>query len=364
MSYKIPIYRPWVTDQDKKFVKDAIESGWISSIGKYIDLFEDEFCKFIGSKYSVSTNNGTSACHLALLSNGIGYGDEVIVPSSTFIACPNSVRYCGAEVVLADVDLLTWNISLESIKEKTTNRTKAVFLVHMLGNPCCEEIYDWCDDKGIICIEDACESIGASLNNKKTGSLGKCAAFSFFGNKNLTTGEGGMITTNDVNVFERAKYLRGQAQDSTYIHGDIGFNYRMTNIQAAIGYSQMLRIEEIICEKSRVFETYRKNLKSIVGQNNFKFQKTTKNSQHANWMFAVYSETTSNIKQDLHNEGIDTRPMFYPVNSMKPYKSNEIFKNAEDLSKNVFMLPSYPELQDKDIVKICNIVKKSNAKNV
>lgn len=364
MNDFIPIYKPWITKEDKSFVIDAINSGWVSSIGKYIDLFESKFCEFIGSRYSVSTNNGTSACHLALLSSGVCSNDEIVVPSSTFIACPNSVKYCGAKVVIADVDKYTWNISLEQIKNKVTDKTKAVFLVHMLGNPCDQEIYDWCKQNNILCIEDACESIGASLNCKKTGTLGECAAFSFFGNKNITTGEGGILTTDDEDIYIRAKYLRGQAQDSTYIHGDIGYNYRMTNIQAALGYSQMLRIEDIMFEKQRVFDFYKKNLDSIIDDSGFKIQKTSENSKHANWMFAIYSKKKDNIKNVLNKNGVDTRPMFYPVNSMNPYLSEEIYSVANDLSSRVIMLPSYPELKNSQIEKICELVKKSHGKNI
>lgn len=364
MNQSIPIYKPWITEKEKFFLQDAIDSQWVSSIGKYIDLFQDKFSEFIGCKYSLSVNNGTSACHLSLLANNIKNKDEVIVPSSTFIACPNAVKYCGATPVIADIDGDTWNISLNEIKKKVTDKTKAIFMVHMLGNPCSQEIYDWCADNKILCIEDACESIGASLNQTKTGNLGACAAFSFFGNKNLTTGEGGMITTNNEEIFEIAKYLRGQAQDSTYIHGDIGYNYRMTNIQAALGYSQMLRIEDIMSEKQRVFDCYRKNLQSIIGENGFKLQKTTENSKHANWMFAIYSNKKDNIKKFLNENGVDTRPMFYPVNSMKPYFSEEIHSVANDLSSRVIMLPSYPELNNDQIEKICELVKKSNGKNI
>ena len=357
---KIPIYKPWITKAEKIILQDAIDSGWFSSIGKYINLFEEKFSEFIGCKYSVSMNNGTSSCHLSLLSSGIKSGDEVIVPASTFIACPNAVKYCGAVPIIADVDKYTWNISLNEIKKKKTKKTKAIFLVHMLGNPCDQEIYDWCEENNILCIEDACESIGASLNEKKTGSLGNCGAFSFFGNKNLTTGEGGMLTTNDKTIFQKAKYLRGQAQDSTYLHGDIGYNYRMTNIQAALGYSQMLRIQEIMSEKERVFNCYKKNLESLVNNDTFKIQKTTKNSKHANWMFAIYSDKKENIKTCLNENGVDTRPMFYPVNSMKPYLSKDVYDVAVDLSSKVIMLPSYPELQDDEIEKICNLVKSSH----
>lgn len=364
MSDFIPIYKPWITKQEKDFIYKAADSAWVSSIGEYIKLFEESFCDFIGSKYALSINNGTSACHLSLLASGIGHGDEVIVPSSTFIACPNSVVYCGAKVVLADVDKDTWNISLDEIKNKRTKKTKAVFVVHMLGNPCSQEIYDWCEKEGILCIEDACESIGASLNNKKTGILGHCGAFSFFGNKNLTTGEGGMLTTNDEDVFEKAKYLRGQAQNHTYFHGDVGYNYRMTNIQAALGYSQMLRIEDIMFEKQRVFDCYKKNLDSIIDDSGFKIQKTSENSKHANWMFAIYSKKKDNIKNVLNKNGVDTRPMFYPVNSMNPYFSEEIYSVANDLSSRVIMLPSYPELKNNQIEKICELVKKSNGKNI
>lgn len=350
----IPVYKPWITELEKDYVADAMESTWISSAGKYIDLFEDLFAEYIGTKYAISINNGTSACHLALLSSGIGLGDEVIIPSCTFIATANAVSYCRATPVPVDVDEDTWNFSLDNIIKATTEKTKAVFAVHLFGNPCDIEIRDWCNENNILYIEDACESIGASYGSQKTGSTGVCAAFSFFGNKNLTTGEGGMITTDSEEIYDRCKYLKGQAQSGRYIHGDVGYNYRMTNIQAAIGCAQMQRIDEITREKKRVFDTYYRELESFVVT-----QQIRDGYTHANWIFPIVSDKKEQIENALKRNSIDTRPIFYPINEMSPYKTNKKFKNSIRINRKGLMLPSYPELKEETIFKICDIVKSS-----
>lgn len=353
----IPIYKPWLTSVEKKHLSDAIDSEWVSSKGQYLQLFQEKLSEFINCKHVSLLNTGTAACHLALLCSGMGEGDEVIVPACTFIAAVNSIKYCGATPILADIDGDDWNISLDEIKKKVTPRTKAIFLVHMLGNPCRSEIYGWCKNNNILCVEDACESIGASLNNSKTGTLGNCGAFSFFGNKNVTTGEGGAITTNNTDLFKHVEYLKGQAQDRTYIHSAIGYNYRMTNVQAALGYAQMIRINEILQEKDRVFSSYKNHLKDHITSKKIIIQKQTDGSSPANWMFAVKSNNKNGIEKKLNENNIETRPLFYPVNEMLPYKSNVIFKNSVDLNRNAIMLPSYPELPEDQIIRICDLVK-------
>lgn len=358
MNEFIPIYKPWLTQVEKKHLLSAIDSEWVSSKGEYLTLFQEKLSEFIGCKHVSLLNTGTAACHLALLCSGIQPNDEVIVPACTFIAAVNAVKYCGATPVLADITSDDWNISLEEIKKKTTSKTKAVFLVHFLGNPCSTEIYEWCKSKNILCIEDACESMGASLYGKKTGNAGLCAAFSFFGNKNITTGEGGAITTNDEGVFKRVEYLKGQAQDRTYVHSDIGYNYRMTNVQAALGYGQMLRSSEIISEKDRVFSYYKHLLKDYISSKKIIIQKETEGSTPANWMFAIKTNRKLEIEKTLNSNQIETRPIFYPVNQMLPYKSDVKYHNSIDLNSNGIMLPSYPELTEKQISKICDLVKK------
>jgi len=349
----IPIYKPWITELEKKYSKEAIESEWISSQGAYIRRFEEAFACFIGCKHAIAVNNGTSACHLALLSCGIKEGDEVIIPACTFIATANAVKYCGAKPVLADIDRETWNVSLENIKKARTRKTKAVFLVHLLGNPCDKEIYEWCEKEGIICIEDACESIGASYGKTRTGNMGLVSAFSFFGNKNLTTGEGGMVTTNNDVVAEKCRLLKGQGQgDKRYFHTDVGYNYRMTNVQAAIGLAQVERIQEILSEKRRIFQHYSRELANIAIM-----QKIKEGTEHACWMFGIVSKYRTEIEEELRKEGVDTRPMFYPINDMPPYFSEEIFPCSRTLSKYGLMLPSFPELKEEEINKICSIIK-------
>ena len=243
----------------------------------------------------MSVNNGTAACHLALLAHGIGEGDEVIIPNTTFVATANAVKYCGATPVIAPVRSDTWNIDLDhidSVEALITEKTKAIFVVHLLGNPCHYNALKRFKRKysNILIIEDACEAFGAgykdSINDEyfPCGSWFDAAAFSFYGNKSITTGEGGMVTTNNKDTYEKLLLLKGQGQTDTYFHPMIGYNYRMTNIQAAIGCAQLKRWDEIFANKQRVFNRYLENLTNIAG-----WQYILDNHLHGNWMFAYYN---------------------------------------------------------------------------
>lgn len=237
-TWKIPLAYPLLNGNEKKYVLDCLHTSWISSVGKYVDQFEKSFQDFCGTKYAISCANGTVALHLALLACGIGKGDEVIVPTLTYIASANAVSYCGALPVFVDSEKDTWNMDPAKIEEKINERTKAIIAVHLYGHPVnMEPILKIAEKYGLIVIEDAAEAHGAEYKGKKVGSIGHIGCFSFFGNKIITTGEGGMITTNDDALNEKIRLLKNQGMDQNrkYWFPVIGYNYRLTNLQAAIG---------------------------------------------------------------------------------------------------------------------------------
>lgn len=265
MSKFIPVAEPSITQKEINYVLAAVKSGWVSSLGTYITKFEQRFADYLGVKYVLTTSNGTAALHLALVSLGIKEGDEVIIPDLTFIATANAVAYTGAKLAVVDVEEETWCIDPESIKKTITERTKMIIPVHLYGHPAnMDEIKKIVEKHGLYIVEDAAEAHGAEYKDRKVGSMGDVGCFSFYGNKIITTGEGGMITTNNGKVYEKAKLLRNHAMDKNkkYWHIEIGYNYRMTNIQAALGLAQFERIDKLIEKKRQIFNWYKEFLGS------------------------------------------------------------------------------------------------------
>lgn len=355
---KYPIYIPEITDTEKRLVNDCLDSTWISSKGKYIEIFEETVAKFIGSKYAVAVSNGTVALHLALLAYDIGNGDEVIVPDFTYIATANSVLYVNAKPIFADVDPKTWNISLESIREKITINTKAIIIADIYGTPPeIDEIRKLAKKNNLILIEDAAESLGAIHHDVKAGNLGEIGTLSFFGNKTITTGEGGMIITNNYKKYQLLKKMRNQGNSDNirYFHDILGYNYRMTNIQAAIGVAQMSRIDNILLRKREIQKWYNEELNGRVT-----FQKIPPRTESSYWLVSILIETEeirNGLMCFLEKEGVETRPFFKPISSM-PYFQQCDNKIAYNLSKLGLNLPSYPTLNKKDVKYICDIIKK------
>lgn len=351
MSYNFPVYQPSLKGNEKKYVNDCLNSTWISSKGKYIKLFEDSFSHFVNIKYSVAVSNGTVALHLALLALGIGEKDEVIVPTFTYVASVNAIKYVNAIPVFVDSDPQTWQIDPSKIREKITIKTKAIMAVHIYGHPCdMKQIKKIADEFRLFIIEDCAEAIGSYYDNKHAGSFSDISTFSFFGNKTITTGEGGMVCTNNKHLEEMVIRLKGQglAQGKEYFHDIIGYNYRMTNICAAIGTAQLERISEIIKEKDRIISEYKKALENIpVG-----IHREVGNVKHSYWMFTVLasSEKEKNeLRSHLAENGIETRPAFHPVHTMPMYVDGNSYPVAEDLGKRGINLPSYPDLSNEDI---------------
>ncbi|MBN2602728.1 MAG: DegT/DnrJ/EryC1/StrS family aminotransferase, partial [Candidatus Thermoplasmatota archaeon] len=263
----IPWAKPYLFGDEDKFVLDALKSTWISG-GKYVDKFEKEFSRFIGTKYAVTTSNGTTALHLALLGLGIGNCDEVIIPGFTFVAPANTVIYTGAKPVFVDIDPKTWCIDANDIEKSISKKTKAIIPVHVYGNACdMDKITEIANSNEIFVIEDVAEAIFSKFDEKFVGSLGTVGCFSFQATKTITTGEGGAVLTNDKKLDERMRILHshGMRQGKRYWHDFIGYNYRLTNMQAAMGCAQLDRADVIIREKKRVYKRYLRNLSNIKG---------------------------------------------------------------------------------------------------
>jgi len=357
----IPISQPSITEMEINYVNNAIKSGWVSSLGKYINEFEKKFAEFCNTKYALSTCNGTAALHLALIALGIKEGDEVIIPDLTFIATANAVKYTGAKVVTVDIEEDTLCIDPEKIKKSITSKTKAIIPVHLYGHPAnMKEINKIAKKYNLYIIEDAAEAHGAEIDKQKVGSFGDIGIFSFYGNKIITSGEGGMITTNNKELYEKMKYLRDHAmsKEKRYWHTEIGYNYRMTNLQAALGLAQLNRIHELINKKIEIFEMYKYYLEDIP---NIKLNFQKEGYKNVYWMVCLeilnYDEKKrDNLIKKLKEKGIDSRPFFYPISDMPMYE-----KAYTPITHKVYQrginLPSYFDLKDREIKYICNTIK-------
>ncbi|MBS1680691.1 MAG: DegT/DnrJ/EryC1/StrS family aminotransferase [Bacteroidetes bacterium] len=358
----IPISQPSITRKEIDYVTDAVKSTWISSLGKYIDQFEAEFAKFCGTEYAIAVSNGTVAIHLALIGNRIGPDDEVIIPNLTFVATANAVLHAGAKPVIVDIDPYNWCIDPASIEKAITPKTKAIMPVHLYGHPAdMKRILEIADQHKLIVIEDAAEAHGAKAYGKTVGGWGKCATFSFYGNKNLTTGEGGMITTNDKELNARCRYLRDHAmsKEKRYWHTEVGFNYRMTNIQAALGCAQLERISELMLKRQQLFNWYQRELKDVKGVG---LNRTSEWATNSYWLICMYySEWNENERDQfiakLKSKGVDSRPFFYPL-SMMPYLNQQV---NTSVTMNTYVkginLPTYFDLKEKEVEIVCREIK-------
>lgn len=361
----IPVAEPLIGERELEYVSNAVKSGWISSRGEYIQEFENKFAEFCGVRYGVSVMNGTCALHLALASLGIGKGDEVIVPTLTFVATANAVVYTGAKPVFVDSHPDYWCINPEKIEEKITKRTKAIIPVHLYGHPAdMDAIMEIAKRDNLYVIEDAAEAHGAEYKGKKVGSIGDIGCFSFYGNKIITTGEGGMIISNDREFVEKAKLLRnqGMSKERKYWHPMVGYNYRMTNIQAAIGLAQLEKIDEMIQIKRRNAELYNSLLRDIPG---ITLPPAAKWAKSVYWMYCILIKDNFRMNRDklmlkLREKKIDSRPFFYPIHTMPPYRLDNELPVAEELSMSGISLPSGVTLKKEQIERITGIIRESS----
>ena len=360
----IPVAEPCLGEEELKNVVEAVKSGWISSKGKYIEEFEREFAKYCGVKYGVATANGTVALHLALKALGIEKNDEVILPTLTFVATANAVPYCNAKPVFVDSHPEYWCIDPEKIEEKISKNTKAIIVVHLYGHPCdMDWIMDIAEDKRLCVIEDCAEAHGAEYKGKKVGDFGDIACFSFYGNKIITTGEGGMCLTNNEELAEKMKLLRdhGMSKHRRYWHEVIGFNYRMTNLQAAIGVAQLKKLDKFIEKKRQIAKWYAEELKELEDKESIKLHPEMNWAKCVYWMYSILIENKAKISRDelikiLEEGRIETRPFFVPMHLLPIYDTREGLPIAEELAKNGVNLPSSVNLNFEDVRIICSII--------
>ncbi len=352
----IPISKPSIGAREKELVLEALASGWVSSIGKYIDEFEANFARYCGAEFALAVSNGTTGLHLALAALDLGPGDEVIIPDLTFVATANAVAYTGATPVLADVDADTLCLDPASVKSRITPRTKAIIPVHLYGHPAdMDALKDIADVHGIALIEDAAEAHGAEYKGRKVGALSRCAVFSFYGNKVITTGEGGMLTTDDRKFYQRAKWLRDHAMSphKRYFHEERGFNYRITNLQAALGVAQLERIDEFLARRAEIMDWYHA---AIATSDRIRLNRVKNWARSAFWMVCLEVDGFDEARRDvfmqaLKTRGIDSRPYFCTMSSLPMYRQRPLGV-AERKAQIGLNLPSYYELTKSDVQRI------------
>lgn len=353
MNYKIPLYQPSLSGNEKKYVNECLDSTWISSKGEFIPLFERKFAEYIGARHAASVCNGTVALHLALLALGIGPSDEVIVPTLTYVASVNAISYTGATPVFVDSLPDTWQMDPNDVKCKISQRTKAIMIVHIYGHPCdMEALTDIARKKNLHIVEDSAEAIGSKFKGQHVGTFGSIGTFSFFGNKTITTGEGGMVVTNDEELHRNVCHLKGQGLTAgrDYWHDVLGYNYRMTNICAAIGLAQLEQVETFLMKKRQVACWYAEALKDCPA---IKLHDEIGDLHHSYWMCSILVDDADKrdvLRKRLAEKGVETRPFFCPVHLMPMYyKQGMHFPLADDLAARGINLPSYPMLTKEQV---------------
>lgn len=371
MSFtRIPVCEPLLKGNELAYVNEALKTGWISSSGEYVNSFEKAFADYCGLKHGIAVCNGTVALHLALVALGIGPGDEVILPDFTMIASAFAVCYTGAIPVFVDADPGTWNMDANAIERALSSRTKVIMPVHIFGNPCdMAPITQIAEKYSLAVLEDAAEAHGAEYEGVKAGALGTLSAFSFFANKNITTGEGGMVLTNDDDLANKCRYFKNLCfplhSPRTYLHEDIGFNYRMSNIHAAIGLAQMEHADEyreMRRENARLYASMLSEIPGVI------LQKVQPSSLPVHWMNGIvigeeYGKTRDALIRYLTGEGIDTRLFFNGMHRQPALRKYGCMCQGEwpvsdFLADNGFYLPSASSLKEKDIQRVCESIKR------
>ena len=360
---RIPLMQPALGGNELAYVSDCVTTGWISSQGEYVQRFEKQFSDFLGGSNALAVSSGTAALHLALKALDIGPGDEVIVPDLTFAATANVVLHCGATPVLADVDRVTWNIDPGDIERRISERTRAIIPVHLYGHPCdMDQISAIAGRHGLKVIEDCAEAQGACYRGRPVGTIGDVGCFSFFSNKVITTGEGGMVTTANAETADRLRLLRdhGMRRGRRYWHEIAGFNYRMTNLQAAVGVAQMERADRFIKRRKEIGERYIGRLGQLPG-----LVMPPRQTWAATiyWIFSMLVEpeaagiSRDQLMVEMESLGIETRPFFIPLHMQPPYKNAGQFPVSTQLSSRGISLPSGNEISDAEIDRVCEMVR-------
>lgn len=359
MAELIPVYQPCLDGNEQQYVQRCLESSWISSRGEFIPRFEQAFAAYIGAEHATTVSNGTVALHLALKALGIGPGDEVIVPTLTYIASVNAILQAGASVVYADACADTWNVDVDDVRRRVSPRTRAVMAVHLYGLPCdMAALAALCREQQLLLIEDCAEAFGSRCDGRHVGTFGDAATFSFFGNKTITTGEGGMVVCRDAAVHRRACHLKSQGVSPLreYWHDELAYNYRMTNICAAIGVAQLERADATLARKRQLAAYYREALAGLP----LSMQPEPHGMVHSYWMCSVLLDDATlrePLRRHLKNAGIDSRPLFPPAHTMPHCFSAERFVQAESLSARGINLPSYPALGAAQVARVSTLIR-------
>lgn len=362
----IPLAFPDLNGNEEKYVVDAIRSSWISSTGSYVNQFENRFAKLCETRTAIGVCNGTVALHLALLALDVRPGDEVLVPSLTYIATANAVRYVGAEPVFVDVDPDTWCIDPKLLEANITRRTKGIIAVHLYGHPCdMDAINHIAAVHGLWVVEDAAEAHFARYKGRAVGNLAPIATFSFYGNKIITCGEGGAVTVNDPHLELRIRTLRGQGMDPQrrYYFPVTGYNFRLTNVACAILCSQLERYEQIIARRRQIFNEYRKQLEGVPG---IGVQPIAKWAEPAPWLFCItvdekeYGRSRDELMMLLKDNGVETRPFFIPLHRLPPFYEESVRRReklpvTDKLGATGINLPTYSDITKEDIDYIVQI---------
>jgi perosamine synthetase len=360
----LPVAEPDLSDLERAYAREAVDSGWISSLGPFIERFEQAFAELTGAEHCVAVSNGTVAIHLALVAARVGPGDEVIVPDLTFAATAAAVHHAGATPVLVDVDRATWCLDPALVEAAITPRTKAIMPVHLFGHPAAmDQINALAKKHGIFVLEDAAEAHGARFAGQVVGSIGDAGCFSFYGNKLITTGEGGAVTTNDGALAKRLRFLKDHAMsaDRRYFHPEVGFNYRMTNIQAAIGTAQIERFPAMLAKKQAVLATYREQFRAL--GTDVVLNPAVAPSEPVCWMVTALlpgawdgERMREFMGRMRSNHGVDTRPFFVPMHELPPYAPSRLVRGAtsvaSDLAARGICLPSSTKLSAADIARV------------
>ena len=369
MSDFIPVNEPLLNGNEKKYLNECIDTGWISSEGPFVKRFEDSFAKKVNRKYGIAVANGTAALDIAVEALGIGEGDEVILPTFTIISCIHQIIRSGATPVLVDSDPNTWNMDISQIEEKITIKTKAIMVVHIYGLPVdIDPILELAIKYNLKIIEDAAEMIGQSYKGNPCGSFGDLSTFSFYPNKHITTGEGGMVLTDDEELAEKCRSMRNLCfqRKQRFVHDKLGWNYRMTNLQAALGLAQLEQLESFVDKKRTIGKTYTKLLKGIK-EIQLPLEKTDY-AENIYWVYGIVLKDdipfdAKEAMQKLGKQGIGTRPFFWPMHLQPVLLNKGLFKGeqypvAERISRRGFYIPSGLALNNSEIEKITKVLQK------
>jgi perosamine synthetase len=370
MNERIHYTKPSISELEIAYANDAVTNGWGPRCYEYIDRFEEAFKRHLGVSYAIATSSATGALHMGMSALGIGSGDEVILADTNWIASVAPVIHLGASPVLVDIDETSWCLSFEAVKAAITPKTKAIMAVHLYGNVCeMDELMRLCDETGIFLIEDAAEAIGSEYKGRKAGSMGIFGAFSFHGTKTMTTGEGGMFVTSDKDVYERVLTLsnhgRSKSQTKQFWPDMIGFKYKMSNVQAAIGLAQIERIDELVDRKREIFSFYKKELKDLEGVS---LNPELSDRKSGYWMVNVVFSEELGITRDLmikkfSDDNIDARVFFWPLSDLGFFDSRTNNSVARSLPSRSVNIPCFHDITEEEQLRIIDIIKETHEIN-